>query len=197
MVDFDHNKTACWNLDVCCQSLQIFYFTSQILQSFIPSQWATRIIWKAWVKAWLVDLPFQIARKVVADGTLIRILINWDKINVGIDAPQLHPFSMCQAMPAGLYTRWELDSESGQFKQRQNKTRSFENMVTSYFQRVRTQCKCESLHDRYTEKNWCIQCWRLLGTLQQCVWSGGALYSKIPMSRSSSFSLWGRKSARL
>ena len=48
---------------------------------------------------------------------------------------------MCQAMPTGLYTRWELDSESGKFKPRQNKTRNFENMVVSYFQRGRPQLK--------------------------------------------------------
>ena len=48
-----------------------------------------------------------------------------------------------------------MDPESDKFTPRQNKTRSFENMVMSYFQRFRPQCEVESfkfLHDRYTEK---------------------------------------------
>ena len=44
-------------------------------------------------------------------------------------------------MPTGLYTRWNLNSETNRFTPRQNKTRSFENMVTSYFQRTRPDCK--------------------------------------------------------
>ena len=30
---------------------------------------------------------------------------------VGVDANQLYPFSMCQDMPTGLYTRWEFDTD--------------------------------------------------------------------------------------
>ena len=48
---------------------------------------------------------------------------------VRIDASQLRLFSMCQAIPAGLYRRWELDSESGKFESHQIKTRPFENML--------------------------------------------------------------------
>ena len=51
--------------------------------------------------------------------------------NVAIDASHQNPSFMYQAMPTGLHTRWELGSESGKFKPRQNRTKSFENMVKS------------------------------------------------------------------
>ena len=47
-------------------------------------------------------------------------------------------------MPTGLHTRWDIDSETRRFTLRQNKTRSFENMVMSYFQRTRPECEFES-----------------------------------------------------
>ena len=47
-------------------------------------------------------------------------------------------------MPTGLYRRWQYDSETKRFTTRQNKSRSFENMVPSYFQRSRPDCKIET-----------------------------------------------------
>ena len=83
-------------------------------------------------------------RKAVVDETFIRKSMNVCKSTVGIDASQLYPYSMCQPMPTGLYTRWNCDTESQKFTPRQNKTRSFENMVFSYFQQTRPDCKIES-----------------------------------------------------
>ena len=83
-------------------------------------------------------------RKVVVDETFIRESSNLCKSIVGIDASQLYPYSMCQPMPFGLYTRWEYDSETERFTARQNKSRSFENMVLSYFQQSRPDYKIES-----------------------------------------------------
>ena len=83
-------------------------------------------------------------RKAVVDETFIRKSTNLCKSIVGIDASQLYPYSMCQPMPAGLYTRWDLYSETSRFTPRQNKTRSFENMVMTYFQRTRPECEIES-----------------------------------------------------
>ena len=79
-------------------------------------------------------------KKVVVDETSARDSTNWCKSIVGIDASQLCYFFICQAMPIGLYTRWELDSESEDFGPRQNKTMRCENMIISYFRRVRPQC---------------------------------------------------------
>ena len=47
-------------------------------------------------------------------------------------------------MPTGLYMHWDVNSETSRFTPRQNKTRSFENMVQSYFQRTRPECEIES-----------------------------------------------------
>ena len=87
-------------------------------------------------------------RKAVVDETFIRKSGNICKSIVGIDASQLYPYSMCQPMPTGLYTRWEYDTESNRFKPQQNKSRSFENMVMSYFQRQRPDCKIESFYTK-------------------------------------------------
>ena len=45
-------------------------------------------------------------RKAVVDETFIGKSINICKSIVGIDASQVYPYSMCQPMPTGLYTRW-------------------------------------------------------------------------------------------
>ena len=83
-------------------------------------------------------------RKAVVDETFIRKSSNLCKSIIGIDASQLYPYSMCQPMPTGLYTQWEYDSETNRFTARQNKSRSFENMVLSYFQQSHPDCKIES-----------------------------------------------------
>ena len=83
-------------------------------------------------------------RKAVVDETYIRNSSNVCNSIVGIDASQLYPFSMCQNMPTGLYTRWEFDTEMQKFKARHNRTRNFENMVMSFYQESRPQCQIES-----------------------------------------------------
>ena len=89
-------------------------------------------------------LSIVFTRKAVVDETFIRKSSNLCKSIVGIDASQLYPYSMCQPMPTGLYTRWEYNSETERFTAHENKSRSFENMVLSYFQESRTDCKIES-----------------------------------------------------
>ena len=93
-------------------------------------------------------------RKAVVDETFIRRSNYVCKTIVGIDASQLYPFSMCQAMPTGLYTRWEFDTNLQKFKARQNKIRKFENMVMSFYQANRPECTIESIYTTgKTEKN--------------------------------------------
>ena len=105
-------------------------------------------------------------RKAVVDETFIRNSENICKSIVGIDASQLYPYSMCQPMPTGLYTRWEYDTESNRFKPQQNKTRSFENVVMSYFQRQRPDCKIESFYTTGTQKK--IDCFKVDGFCAHC-----------------------------
>ena len=83
-------------------------------------------------------------RKAVVDETYIRNSSNVCKSIVGLDAIQLYPFSMCQDMPTGLYTRWEFDTEMQKIKAIHNRTRNFENLVMSFYQESRTECKIES-----------------------------------------------------
>ena len=76
-------------------------------------------------------------RKATVDQNSIRKSSNVCKTIVGVNASQLYPLSMGHEMPTGFYTRWEYDSEPGQFKARNNRTRNFENMVKSFYQELR------------------------------------------------------------
>ena len=106
----------------------------------------------------------EFTRNTVMDDTFIRDSTNWCETVVGIDASHIHPFSMYQE--TGLYTIWEPNSEYGKFTPRQNKMSSFENMVISYFQRVRPQCKVENFYttgaqkkiDAYSVDGFCGHC---------------------------------------
>ena len=98
-------------------------------------------------------------RKAVVDETFIRNSEIICKSIVGNNASQLYPYFMCQPMPTGLYTRSEYDTESNRFKPQQNKSRNFENMVMSYFQRQRPDCKIESFYTTGTQQK--IDCFKL------------------------------------
>ena len=73
---------------------------------------------------------------------------------------------MCQPMPTGLYTRWDLDSETSRLIPRQNETRSSENMVMSYFQRTRPECKIGSFFTTGRQKK--IDCFSVDGFCSHC-----------------------------
>ena len=75
-------------------------------------------------------------RKAVVDETFIRKSSNLCKSIVGIDGSQLYPYSICQPMPTGLYTRWEYDSETKKITGRQNKSRSFGIWFCHTFKKV-------------------------------------------------------------
>ena len=105
-------------------------------------------------------------REAVVDKTFIRNSGNICKSIVGIDASQLYPYSMCQPMPTGLDTRWEYDTESNRFKPQQNKSRNFENMVMSYFQRQKSDCNIESFYTTGTQKK--IHCFKVDGFCAHC-----------------------------
>ena len=116
------------------------------------------------------DQSIVFTRKAVVDETFIRKPTNICKSIAGIDASQLYPSSRCQPVPTGLYTRWDIDSETGRFTPPQNKTLRFENMVMPYFHRTRPDFwNREFLHYRQTEENWSLQCWWVLFSLQHCL----------------------------
>ena len=105
-------------------------------------------------------------RKAVVDETYIRKSSNVCKSIVGIDASQLYPYSMCQDMPTGLYTRWEFDTDMQKFKARHNQTRNFENMVMSFYQESRPECKIESFFTSEKQKK--IDCFNVDGYCDHC-----------------------------
>ena len=104
--------------------------------------------------------------KAVVDETFIRISGKFCISIVGIDTSQLYPYSMCQPMPTGPYTRWEYDAESNRFKPKQNKSRNFENMVMSYFQRQRPDFKIERSYTTGTQKK--NDCFKVDGFCAPC-----------------------------
>ena len=115
----------------------------------------------------MVDGPSIVfTRKAVVDETFISKSSNLCKSIVGIDASQLYPHSMCQSMPTGLYTRWEYDSETKRFTARQNKSRSFENMVLSFFHQSRPNCRIESNATTGRQKK--IDCFSVDGICYHC-----------------------------
>ena len=105
-------------------------------------------------------------RKAVVDETFIRDSSNVCKSIVGIDASQLYPYSICQDMPTGWYTRWEFDSDMQKFKTRHNRSRNFENMVMSYYQETRPECRTESFHTSGNQKK--IDCFNVDGYCNHC-----------------------------
>ena len=60
-------------------------------------------------------------REAVVDETVTRKSENISKCSVWIDASQLYSYSKCQPMSIGLYTRWDLDSETGRFNPRKTR----------------------------------------------------------------------------
>ena len=73
---------------------------------------------------------------------------------------------MCQPMPIGLSTRWDIDSETSRFTPPQNSTRSFEKMLMSYLQRTRPDCKNESFYTTDRQKK--NDCFNVDGFCSHC-----------------------------
>ena len=83
---------------------------------------------------------------------------------VVIDVSQLYPYSKCQDVPTGLYTRWDYNGEKQKLKARQIE---FENMVMSYFQATRPKCKIESYYTTATQKK--FDCFSVDGYCKHCM----------------------------
>ena len=85
---------------------------------------------------------------------------------LGLTSSQLYPYSKCQPMPTGFYTRWDFDSETSRFIHRQHKTRSFENMVMFSSQRTRPVCEIDSLFTTGRQKK--TDCFSVDGFCSHC-----------------------------
>ena len=112
-------------------------------------------------------------RKSVVDQTFIRNSENLCKSIVGIVASQLHTFSICQEISTGLYTGWELATDSQNFRARTIRSRTFENMVKSYLESQRSECKIESYYKTGKQKK--INCFSVDGFCAHCDTVFGAM----------------------
>ena len=79
-------------------------------------------------------------------------------------------------MSTALNTCWHLNSATGRFAPRQNKTLSFEDMVMSYFQRARPECKNENFYTKGKLTKVSVSVFMDFFSLQQCVESNGLLF---------------------
>ena len=158
--------SICWSSVVLYQTWPTFAYTNLLMQSSIHSRKETKDLLEKIREDVVGGSYIVFTRKAVADETFIRKSTNFCKSIVGIDASQLYPYSMCQPMPTGLYTRWDFDSETRRFIPRQNKTRSFENMVMSFFQRTRPECEIESFFTTGRQKK--IDCFSVNGFCSHC-----------------------------
>ena len=107
-----------------------------------------------------------ITRKTVVDKTFIRDSSNLCISIVRNDASQLYPYSICQDIPTGLYTRWKFGSDMQKFKARHNQLRNFKNMVMSYYQETRPKCRIESFHTSENQKK--NHCFNVDGYCDHC-----------------------------
>ena len=149
---FHHNKEIdMLKLGCTLPNLANICLHKSTAAKFYPFTEKDKDFWKRYAKTWL-GRSLLFTRKAVVDKSFIRDSPNLCKSIVGIAAPQLCSYSICQEMPTRLYTRWYYDSELGKFKPKQNKTRSYENLVMSYYQRHRPHWKIFSFYSTGKQK---------------------------------------------
>ena len=174
---------TCWNLDVIYKQLSSEVNNYNILSLHRERQGIVgEITWRH--GCWTIHCIYKQSscrRNFYSGFDLCKSI-------VGVDASQIHGLSMYQAMPTGLYTKWELDSESGKFKSRQNKTKSTKVMFMSFFRRVTPPCKVETFYTTGTQKK--INASSVVGFYGHCntVFEAmGCYYSFCPCQGASSF----------
>ena len=73
---------------------------------------------------------------------------------------------MCQPMPIGVSTRWNLHTSTKRFIPRKNKTRSLKNDVMFHFQRIRPHCRIDNLYTTNRQKK--IECFKFDAICSHC-----------------------------
>ena len=138
------------SLDVLYITWPKFLCTVLTLQNFIHSQKAMKSSKTTGTYGWRPSIV--LTRKAVVDKTHVRKSTNVCKAIVRIDASQLYLYSMCQPRPARLYRGYEFDADFQRLKPRQKESGSVENMVLSWFKRMRPGCKIVSFHTIGSQK---------------------------------------------
>ena len=160
MLDIYHNEGAEMLKHGCTlPNIATFVLQKSTTETYCPFTESNKDLSEKIHEDMVVGPSIVFSREAVLEMTFIHDSTNWCKTIVGFEASQLFPFSMCQAMPNGLYTTWEPGSESDKFKQRQNKSSNFESIIMSYFQRIRPECKVECFYTTGTQKKRCIKVW--------------------------------------
>ena len=157
MIDFYHNKGIdMLKLGCTLPKLANICLHKSTDSKFYPFTQSDKNFLEKIRKAMVGGPSIVFTRKAVVDETFIRKSSNLCKSIVGIDASQLYPYSMRQPMPTGFQ----------RFTARQNKSRSFENMVLSYFQQSRPNCKIGSNVTTGRQKK--IDCFSVDGICYHC-----------------------------
>ena len=120
-------------------------------------------------------------RKAVVDEIHIRNSSSVCKSIVGIDASQLYPFSMCQDMPTGLYTRWEFDTEMQKFKARHNGTRNLRIWSCLFIKNQNQNVKLRAfLHLENRKKSTVLMWMVIVITVRQCLKRWDVITTSVP-----------------
>ena len=138
MIEFYHQKEiAKLNMVCTLHNLAKTCLHKSTDSKFHPFTETTKTCWRRFVKAWFLVPPLSLHAKLWLTKLLSanqRICTSQLSAKTQANSVRI-PYSLCQPMPTGLYARWNYDSESQKFIPRQNKTRSFENMVLAFFQK--------------------------------------------------------------
>ena len=112
-IEFYHQKEIdVLKLDCFLPKLAIICLHKSTDSKFYPFTESDRDLLEKIREDMLGDPSIVFERKAVVCETFVRKSTTLCKSILGIDASQLYPYSMCQPMPTGLYTRWNCDSES-------------------------------------------------------------------------------------
>ena len=146
--------SICWSLVVHYQTWLTFAYTNLPIRNSIISQREIKTSWKKFEKTSLVvHLSFSHAKQLLMKP-LSENLQTCANLLLGLMPGNYTTTGCLTPCPPCHYTRWHIVSETSRFTPRQNKTRSFEKMIMSYFQRTRPDCKIESFYTTDRQKKY-------------------------------------------
>ena len=129
-------------------------------QNFYPSRGQMKSCWRKREKSlFVVLLSFLQAKQF-----LMKLSLKSLQTIFGFS--QLYPYSVCQPMLSGLFTRWDLNLEKIVITFQQNKSGSLEKMVLSYFNRTKLHFKVKSFYATGRQKK--IDCFKVDGFRSHC-----------------------------
>ena len=178
MLNFYHSQ----NIDMLKLGLTLPNLSNRILHStttakFFPFN-ETDKIYDDYIRSWLTGGPSIIFTRYAKVGeTRIRNSNNVCRSIVGIDASQLYPFSMTKDMPTGVYTKWEMKTETGKFHPRRNQKNFLECVVLEFLQIKYPNCKLRTQFNHKSQKRigkylvdgYCSHC-RTVFEVLGCYW---------------------------